>query len=373
MYTFIVSSSFGLERITKNELIRLGYEILSTKNGSIEIEANITAVADLNINLRTADRVYIRLDKFKAETYDELFDGIYNIDWEEYLSANANFPIRTKSVKSKLFSKTDIQKISKKAVVEKLKTDYDVETFPEDAERVSINVNIFEDEVSVLIDTSGAALNKRAYRQEQSPAAIKETMAAGIVLLSDWNYKKVLIDPTTGSGTIAIEAAMIGLNIAPGINRHFDYENWIFISKDLYNNARKEAMQKIKASRKLKIFAYDIDEKILKIAKQNAENAGVLEDVTFEKQDVNKLILPEEKGTMISNPPYGERLGDKKSVLDIYKSLGDCYYDSDDFSAYILTSNEEFENAFGDRADRNRKLYNGNLKCYLYQYYSRDN
>ncbi len=371
MFKYIVTSSFGLEKITKRELTALGYEILSVENGAIEIEGGLKAIADLNINLRTADKVFLKLAEFEAHSFNELFDNIYNISWEEYLTESSKFPVLTKSVKSELYSKADIQRISKKAIVKKLSEDYDIDIFPEDEELVEIHINILNNKVSVLLNSSGEALHKRGYRVEQVGAPLKETLAAGMIMLSDWRENKILVDPFCGSGTIGIEAAMIGMNIAPGLNRNFAAEDWVFIPFDLFKNSKKDAMKKIRNDIKLNIRCYDIDDRAIEIAKNNAEEAGVIDNIKIEKQDVKDLYLPDEKGTIVSNPPYGERLSDREAVLDLYRDLGTAFFEIDKFSAYVLTSNENFENAFGDRSDKNRKLYNGNIKCYLYQYHFR--
>lgn len=369
-YSYIISSAFGLEKMTKTELTRLGYEILSVENGNIEIKSNINALADLNINLRTAERVYIRLKKFKALSFDELYDGLFSINWEEYLAEDTVFPVLAKSVKSQLFSKSDIQSISKKAIVNKLSEDYGVKVFPETAETVEIHVNLLNDEVSVLLDTSGEGLHKRGYRLNRGDAPIKETLAAGIVMLSDWRYNKAFLDPFCGSGTLAIEAAMIGMDIAPGLMRKFSCEKWIFVPQDLFKKARQAARKRIRNDIKLNIKAFDKDDKAIEFAKLNAEEAGVIDNIDFLKLDVRDLELESFGGTIVCNPPYGERLSDKKEVLELYSALGEVVLDTDNWSAYVLSSNEEFESAFGDRADRKRKLYNGNIKCYLYQYHS---
>ncbi len=369
MFKYIVTSSFGLEKMTKRELTNLGYEILSVENGAIEVEGGLMAIADLNINLRTADKVFLKLAEFEARTFDELFEKVYSINWEEYLSEGAKFPVLTKSIKSDLYSKSDIQSISKKAIVKKLAEDYGIEYFKEDEELVEVHINILNNKVSVLLNSSGPALHKRGYRIEQGSAPLKETLAAGMIMLSDWRENKVLVDPFCGSGTIGIEAAMIGMNIAPGLNRTFAAEDWLFIPFDLFKNAKAEAMKKIKYDIKLDIRCYDVDENAIAMAIKNAEEAGVIDNITIKQLGVKDLYLPDEKGVIVTNPPYGERLSDKEKVLDLYGYLGDAFFEIDKFSAYVLTSNEEFENAFGDRADKNRKLYNGNIKCYLYQYH----
>lgn len=368
MFKYIVTSSFGLEKITKHELTKLGYEILSVENGSIEVEGGLAAIADLNINLRTADRVFLKLAEFEARSFDELFECVYRIPWEEYLSEGARFPVLSKSVKSKLYSKSDIQSVSKKAIVKKLSEDYGIDVFCEKDETVEVHINILNDCVSVLLNSSGAPLHKRGYRIKQGPAPLKETLAAGILMLSDWKLSKVLVDPFCGSGTIGIEAAMMGMNIAPGINRHFASEDWIFLPENLFKKAKVLAKQNIRNDIKADIRCFDIDGETIRMARENAEEAGVIDNISFKQMAVKDLKLPKEKGVIVCNPPYGERLSDREKVLDLYEELGDAFFDSRSFSAYILTANPDFENAFGDRADKNRKLYNGNIKCYLYQY-----
>ncbi len=369
MFRYLITSSFGIEKMTKRELTKLGYEILSVENGSIEVEGGLMAIADLNINLRTADKVYLKLGEFEARTFDELFDKIYMINWEDYLSEGAKFPVLTKSVKSDLYSKSDIQRISKKAIVKKLSEDYGIDYFKEDEEMVEVHINILKNKVSVLLNSSGRGLNQRGYRVEQGRAPLKETLAAAMVMLSSWREDRVLVDPFCGSGTIGIEAAMIGMNIAPNLNRKFASEDWVFIPHDLFKNARKEAMKRIKTDINLDIRCYDVDENAIRMAKENAMEAGLIDNISFKQLGVKDLYLPDKKGVIVTNPPYGERLSDREKVLDLYGYLGDAFFEVEGFSAYVLTSNEDFENAFGDRADRNRKLYNGNIKCYLYQYH----
>lgn len=356
--------------MTKTELTRLGYEVLSVESGRIEVESNILALADLNINLRTAERVFMRIGKFEARTFDELYDGVNKIEWEEYLSEGSAFPVMTKSVKSQLFSKSDIQSISKKAIVDRLALDYATTEFPEDEETVGVHVDILNDVVSVLLDTSGHGLHKRAYRVAQLDAPIKETLAAGLVMLSDWRELKAFVDPFCGSGTLAIEAAMMGLNIAPGLSRSFAAEEWIFVPHDLFKNQREKARKNIRLKQKLNISAYDIDSRAIDVAKQNAAEAGVLDVINFGVLDVKDLVLPAGGGTIVSNPPYGKRLSEEKAALELYAELGDAVLSTEDWSAYVICPNEEFESAFGDRANRKRKLYNGNIKCHLYQYFA---
>lgn len=370
MFTYIISSAFGLEKMTKTELTRLGYEIASVENGSIEVNAGIEALADLNINLRTAERVFLKLGEFEAKTFDELGNGIFDIAWEEFLSESGQFIVNAKSVKSALFSKSDIQRVSKKMLCKKLSEDYGTTVFPEDGEAYSIHVNILNDRVSVLLDSSGAGLHKRGYRTAQGSAPIKETLAASMVLLSDWRFKNTLIDPFCGSGTLVIEAAMIARNIAPGLGRRFAGENWIFVPEGLFESYRTRAKEAIRRDANFDIRAYDIDETAIRMARENAKNAGVLDTIDFKVQDIKDMIL-EGKGTILSNPPYGLRLNEQEEALGLYHILGKKLAKHPNYSCYAISAAENFEVAYGSKADKKRKLFNGNLKCNLYQYLSK--
>lgn len=367
MFTYIISSAFGLEKMTKTELTRLGYEIGSVENGSIEVTAPIEAIADLNINLRTAERVFLKIGSFTAKSFDELGDGIYSYPWEEYLSMKGKFIINAKSVKSALFSKSDIQRVSKKMICKKLSEDYGTEIFPEDEEEYSIHINLLNDKVSVLMDTSGSGLHKRGYRKNQVDAPIKETLAASMVLLSDWRFKNTLVDPFCGSGTIVIEAAMIAKNIAPGLKRRFASEKWIFVPEGIFDEYREKAVLAIRKDAKFDIRAYDIDERAIKMARDNAKNAGVSDVINFETKDVKDLILDGE-GTIVTNPPYGLRLTEREEALELYGTLGAKVGKQGKYSCYAISADEDFEKAYGSKSMKKRKLYNGNLKCNLYQY-----
>lgn len=367
MFTYIVSSAFGLEKMTKTELTRLGYEITSVENGSIEVRAGIEALADLNINLRTAERVFLKLGEFGAKSFDELGDGIYALPWEDYLSESGKFIINAKSVKSALFSKSDIQRVSKKMLCKKLSEDYGTLIFPENGESYSIHVNILNDKVSVLMDSSGQGLHKRAYRTTQGEAPIKETLAASMVLLSDWRFKNSLIDPFCGSGTIVIEAAMIARNIAPGLLRKFAAEEWIFVPEDLFESFRERARAAIRKEASFDIRATDIDERAIQMARENAKRAGVLDTIDFRVEDIKDLKL-DEPSSIVTNPPYGLRLSEQEEALELYKILGLKVAANSSTSCYAISAAENFEEAFGKKADKKRKLFNGNLKCNLYQY-----
>lgn len=367
MFSYIVSSAFGLEKMTKTELTRLGYEISGVENGSIEVKAGIEALADLNINLRTAERVFLKLGEFSAKSFDELGDGIYSLPWEDYLSESGKFIINAKSVKSALFSKSDIQRVSKKMLCKKLSEDYGTKLFPEDGEVYSVHVNILNDRVSVLMDASGQGLHKRGYRSVQGDAPIKETLAAGMVLLSDWRFKNTLLDPFCGSGTIAIEAAMIARNIAPGLLRKFAAEEWIFVPAQLFETYRQRARAQIRAGALFDIRAQDMDGAAIGMAKENAKRAGVSDTIDFRVQDIRELKL-EGRGTIVTNPPYGLRLSEQEEALGLYRILGAEVQRSGLYSCYAISAAEEFELSYGKKADKKRKLYNGNLKCNLYQY-----
>lgn len=368
-FTLVATATFGLESIVANELKFLGFENIQTENGRVIFTGNEIDICIANIHLRCADRVFILLKEFKALTFEELFQGVKSISWEKYLTQDACFPIYdAKSVKSKLFSLSDIQSISKKAIVERLKEHYEASWFSEEGAKYPILVSILKDRVSVLMDTSGVGLHKRGYRQRANDAPIKETLAAGLLLVSRWNKKIPLIDPLCGSGTIPIEAAMIGANIAPGLSRSFISQNWSFIDSNLWKSVKKEAFESIDYDANLNIKGYDLDENVINLARENAENAGVEEFVSFDVKDAALLNSEDKYGYILSNPPYGERLGEEKEVQRLYQKMGKSFQKLDTWGYYIITSMENFEEFFGKKATKNRKLYNGKLKCYFYQY-----
>ncbi len=364
----VVTTAFGIEKLVKTEIARLGYEIESVNDGSIVVDADASAVAALNVHLRCAERVFILLGQTKVTTFDDLFDFVKGLAWQDYLFEDSSFPVLAKSKKSKLFSLSDIQAISKKAIVKSLSAHYARSWFRESAAKVAVHVNLDRDVARVLIDTSGEALHKRGYRSEANAAPIKETLAAAMVLLSDWRFEHHLIDPMCGSGTIAIEAALIARNIAPGLQRAFAFENFKNFDKEQYKRVRQSAYQQIDYDRELKISASDIDSRSLAIAKNNAERAGVDEDIDFLVSDFKDLTIADRRFTLICNPPYGERLADAAKVEQLYRSLGQKFGELSFGSHYILTSHDGFESAFGKAATRLRKLYNGRIKCNYYQY-----
>jgi len=368
-YNVIATSTFGIEGIVGEEVKALGFKDVKVENGKVEYKADGNGIARSNLWLRCADRVFIKLGEFKAETFEELFDETNKIPWEKYIPEDGEFIINAKSVKSKLFSLSDCQRIVKKSVAKRLSEHYKVEWLKETGDKFPVLVSILKDIVTINLDTSGDGLHKRGYREMANSAPMKETLAASIVKISRWNEKIPLIDPMCGTGTILIEAAMIGRNIAPGIGRKFISENWSFLGKDIYKVERKNAYDAIKYDLDMKIKGYDIDSKAIEIAMANAELAGVDDTISFEVQDASHLTSDLEYGYIISNPPYGERMSDKENVKKLYEMMGRIYGKFDTWSKYIFTAHEDFENCFGKKATKNRKLYNGKIKSYLYQYF----
>lgn len=365
----IATAVFGMEAIVGQEIKDLGYENVVVENGRVLFDADALGVAKANLWLRTAERVYIMVGQFKATTFEQLFDQIYKLPWEVYLHKEATFPVNAKSVKSKLFSLSDIQSISKRAIVKRLTNLYKVEWFKETAETYAITVSILKDEVTVAIDTSGKGLHKRGYRELGNEAPLKETLAAGLLLVSKWQPKIHLIDPFCGSGTIVIEAAMMAKNIAPGLNRNFDSEKWTFIPADVWKVARKEAFESIKQDVDILIEGYDIDKRSIGIARHNTEVAGVDDIVHFQVRDVKDFSTKYQYGYIICNPPYGERLNELEEVRKLYTLMGKVFAPYKTWSKYVITSYEDFEKAFGSDATKNRKLYNGRIKTYFYLYF----
>lgn len=366
-------SAFGLEAIVKRELKSLNYEDVKTENGWMYFDAEVSDIPKCNINLRCADRVMLVMGAFSALSFEELFNETYSLPWEKWITRDGKFTVKGKSHKSKLFSVPDCQSIVKKAISKKLCEAYDVEWMPETGAEFTIMVSIFEDIATISIDTTGSreGLFKRGYREKSTEAPLKETMAAAMVKLSFWNPNKILYDPMCGSGTIAIEAALIGRNIAPGISRNYASEKWPIVKEEYWKNAKTEARKKIDLNVPIKIYASDISEKAIKIAKQNAIEAGVDDCIEFFNKDIlqmNKTVGP--NGVLITNPPYGDRIGDEEIIKKIHKKLGQIYGKDKTWSTYVITSVESFESDFGRKADRKRKLFNGDVRVDLYQYYS---
>lgn len=364
----IATTTFGLEAIAKRELEALGYKIEKVTDGRIYFNGTIEDVATANIWLRTADRILIEIDSFEAVTFEQLFDEVYKLPWDEIIPQNANFIINGKSINSKLFSISDCQRITEKAIIEKLKTRYDVEWFEKSGALYDLEVSLLKDVASITLDTTGRGLHKRGYRQLHGDAPIKETLAAAMVLLSYWNSDRVLFDPFCGTGTILVEAAMIGKNIAPGLERGFSFNNWTGVDKEILKNKKREAMSKIDYDKTLKLYGTDIDPEVVKIANDIVEELGFEDDITIVNQDFRKFPLEDNYGVLITNPPYGERL-DNANVKELEIDLGKKMKPLKTWSNYVITSNEDFEKNFGKKANRKRKLYNGRLKVDYYQFF----
>lgn len=371
-FKLVATAAAGLEAVVGKEIRNMGIDC-QVENGKVVFEGNVKTIAETNLWLRAADRVKIVVGEFSARTFEELFQGVFALDWENYLPLGAKFPIsKAKCVKSKLHNEPSVQAISKKAVVKKLQKVYHrPEGVPlqENGAEFKIEVSILKDKATVMIDTTGSSLFKRGYRTEKGGAPIKENMAAAIIELSNWFPDKPFIDPTCGSGTFCIEAAMIGMNIAPGFNRDFAFEEWNWVDKDLVQAVRVEAESKADYDVELDISGFDIDGRMVEIAKQNAEEAGLGDVIKLKQMRLQDLRTDKINGVIISNPPYGERLLDDKAVDVLYNEMGQTFAPLKTWSKFILTSDEGFEKKYGAQADKKRKLYNGTLRVDLYQYY----
>ncbi|AGA23523.1 MULTISPECIES: THUMP domain-containing class I SAM-dependent RNA methyltransferase [Bacillus] len=371
-YTLIATAPMGIEAVVAKEVRDLGYEC-KVDNGKVIFEGDALAICRANLWLRTADRIKVQVASFKAKTFDELFEKTKAINWRSFIPENGKFPVIGKSVKSTLASVPDCQRIVKKAIVEKLKlqsgkaNDWIEETGAE----YKVEISLLKDQALITLDSSGTGLHKRGYRVDQGGAPIKETLAAALVQLTNWTPDRPFVDPFCGSGTIAIEAALIGQNIAPGFNRDFVSEDWEWIGKDLWNKARLEVEEKANYDQPLTIFASDIDHRMVEIAKENAEEAGLGDLIQFKQMQVKDFTTNLEFGVIVGNPPYGERLGEKKAVEQMYKEMGKAFEPLDTWSVYMLTSNENFEEAYGRKATKKRKLFNGFIKTDYYQYWSK--
>lgn len=365
----IATSAFGLESVLAEELKQLGYTDLKVENGKVTFPGDTNAIARCNIWLRTADRLFIKVGQFAAITFEELFEGTQALPWEELIPEDAEFPVEGKSIKSKLFSVSDCQAIVKKAIVEKMKKKYKQNWFPEKGARYRVQIALLNDVATLSIDTSGIGLHKRGYRQKTSDAPLKETLAAAMVLLSRWKPDRAFIDPFCGSGTIPIEAAMIGRNMAPGLQRNFIAQNWPNLNQRIWVRARQEANDLIDREQSLGILGFDIDPAAIDLARYHAAQAGFKGILSFQRQDVSELKSKYKYGYLIANPPYGERLSEKKDVIKLYRTMRLALNGLDTWSFYILTSHLDFETVFGQRADKRRKLYNGRILVNYYQYF----
>lgn len=370
VYELYAPCHFGMEAVLKREIIDIGYEISRVEDGRVYFMGDDEAIARCNLWLRTTERVMIKIAQFRATTYEELFQGTRAIRWQDYIPQNGKFWVtKATSISSKLFSPSDIQSVMKKAMVEKLKTVYRTNWFPEDGASYPLRVTINKDIVTIGLDTTGDSLHKRGYRTNTVKAPITETLAAALIMLTPWNGERILVDPFCGSGTFAIEAAMIAANMAPGLNREFLSQTWEnIVSKKCWYDAIDEANELVDLEVDTDIQGYDIDAFAVKAARANAENAGVENLIHFQERSVDKLSHPKKYGFIITNPPYGERLEEKENLPAIYQSLGKRFKALDDWSMYLITAWEDTEKAIGRKADKNRKIYNGMMKTYFYQF-----
>ncbi len=366
----IAPCHFGLEAVLKREIWDLGYEISGVEDGRVTFVADYEDICRANVFLRSAERILLKAGTFKAETFDELFERTKALPWEKFIPKNGKFWVaKAASVKSKLFSPSDIQSIMKKAIVERMKEKYHVEWFEEDGASYPIRVFLMKDVVTIGIDTSGVSLHKRGYRLMSSKAPLTETLAAALIMLTPWRKERILVDPFCGSGTFPIEAAMMAANIAPGMNREFTAEEWTnLISKNAWYEAIDEANDLVNDKIEVDIQGYDIDGEVIKAARENAKLAGVEHLIHFQERAVKDLRHPRKYGFIITNPPYGERLEEKENLPALYREFGESFKKLDTWSAYMITSYEDTERYFGRKADKNRKIYNGMLKTYFYQF-----
>lgn len=369
-FELIAPCHFGLEAVLKKEIYDLGYEISSVEDGRVTFIGDAEAICRANIELRTAERVLLKVASFKATTFDELFEGIKAIDWEEYIPVDGKFWVaKATSIKSKLFSPSDIQSIIKKAMVEQLKRVYHVDWFEENGASYPLRVTLMKDIVTVALDTSGDSLHKRGYRLHMGKAPITETLAAALIMLTPWHHDRILVDPFCGSGTFPIEAAMIACHIAPGMNRQFTAQQWEnLIDPEDWENSFAEARDAVDMEVELDIQAYDIDPEIVKTARENAKRAGVEQLIHFQQREVKDLRHPKKFGFIITNPPYGERMEEKAVLPELYTQIGQAFKGLDSWSMFLISSFEDTEKYIGRKADKNRKIYNGMLLTRYYQF-----
>jgi putative N6-adenine-specific DNA methylase len=369
-YELLAPCHFGLEAVLKKEIIDLGYEISQVEDGRVTFIGDAEAICRANVFLRTAERILLKVGSFTAVSFEELFQGTKNIPWEDYIPQDGKFWVaKASSIKSKLFSPSDIQSVMKKAMVERMKSRYGVNWFAENGSAYPLRVFLYKDKVTIGMDTSGDSLHKRGYRTMTSRAPITETLAAALLMLTPWKKDRILVDPFCGSGTFPIEAAMMAANIAPGMNRSFLAEDWKnLIPRKCWYEAMDEADELVDREASADIQGYDIDGEIIRAARANAERAGVDHLIHFQQRPVSQLSHPKKYGFLITNPPYGERLEEKAALPAIYRELGERFAALDSWSAYVITSFEDAEKYIGRKADKNRKIYNGMLKTYFYQF-----
>ena len=369
-FELIVPCHFGLEAVMKKEILDLGYEVSQVEDGRVTFIGDAEAICRANIFLRTTERVLLKVGSFHAETFEDLFQGTRAIPWEEYLPKDAKFWVaKASSIKSKLFSPSDIQSIMKKAMVERMKKAYGIDWFPENGASFPLRVFLHKDTVTVALDTTGESLHKRGYRTLTSKAPITETLAAALIMLTPWKSDRILVDPFCGSGTFPIEAAMMAADMAPGLNRHFLAESWEhLIPKECWEDAREEARERVNLDIETDIQGFDIDAAAIKAARANAKMAGVDRLIHFQQRPVSELRHSKPFGFIVTNPPYGERIEEKSNLPALYREIGESYKGLDRWSMYLITAYEQAEKDIGRKADKNRKIYNGMMKTYYYQF-----
>ena len=370
MFEICVPCHFGIEAVVKREIYDLGYEITKVEDGRVTFQGDWEAVVRANLCIRTGERILVKVGEFHAEEFEDLFQGIKSIPWENYIPKDGKFWVtKATSIKSKLFAVPTIQSIAKKAMVERMSEAYKTDKFPESGLSFPVRIYLMKDQVLVTLDTTGVPLHKRGYRTYTSKAPISETLAAALIMLTPWKKDRILLDPFCGSGTFLIEAAMMGANIAPGLYREFTAETWThLIDKEIWKEIRDELTEEIDTSIDMNLQGYDIDPEAISIAKKNAAQAKVDHMIHFQVRDMKNTSHPKKYGFMITNPPYGERLEDKSDLPKLYETLGKVYASLDSWSMYVITSYEDAEKYIGKKADKNRKIYNGMIKTYYYQY-----
>lgn len=369
-YDLVAPCHFGLEAVLKKEIYDLGYEITQVEDGRVTFAGDEEAICRANVFLRTAERILLKVGRFRAETYDELFEGIRALPWQDFLPKDSKFWVtKASSIKSRLFSPSDIQRIVKKAIVEKLKGQYGIQWFEETGVSYPIRVFMFKDEALVTIDTTGDSLHKRGYRTMGGRAPLSETLAASLIMLTPWRSDRVFVDPFCGSGTFPIEAAMMAANIAPGMERDFTSQDWLNLTaRKTWYGAVEEAQDVVDTSVQTDIQGYDIDGDVLRFARENAKRAGVAHMIHFQQRSVSELHHPKKYGFLVTNPPYGERMEERENLPKLYQQLGESYRGLDAWSMYVITGYEGMERDIGRKADKKRKIYNGMLKTYFYQF-----
>lgn len=370
-FKLLANTPMGLERIVADEIESLGYQT-RLENGRVYFSGDKQAIIKTNLMLRTADRIRIIVGDFHVDTFDDLFEMTKSLNWSDILGANANFPVTGRSHKSTLYSVPDVQRIVKKAIVEHLKDAYDVPgRLAEDGPRFKVDVNILKDRALITLDTSGDALHKRGYRLAQGNAPIKETLAASMLHIAKYTGKNTLLDPFVGSGTIAIEAAMMAINMAPGLNREFDAELWPLFDSQAWDDMRMQLDNEVDYDKDVRIVASDIEPRMIEIARENAEEIGIDSYIDFSVQDIHELEIHEDNVQIVTNPPYGERIGEAKAVEKMYRKIGELIQDNPTLNVYLMTSNKEFEEIVGKRATKRRKLFNGYIETTFYQYWGK--